>query len=174
MTAQETPPRRRPARKPSHWVRNASMGVIAVFVLLAAIGSASRPPGIEGPTAPPDAVSSDESASDDAGLSESGSPAPAGTALLSIKGTGATTSDPFQASGTSVDVTYEFTCPAEDSFTLNFYGTNGSPLLPDVLTSEYGSTGSNTTTEPLNGQTGPFTVEIDSPCDWAVEVLGTP
>jgi hypothetical protein len=168
------PPKRTPSRKPSHWVRNATIGIIGVFVLLAAIGSATSRQGlVTGPTAPPDVVASDEAVSS-AEASEDVSPTPGGTSLLSIKGTGPTTSDPFQASGTSVDVAYTFTCPAEDSFTLNFYGTNASPLLPDVLASEFSTTGSDTANEPLNGNTGPFTFEIDSPCAWTVEVTGTP
>ena len=172
MTAQATPPRRTP-RKPSHWVRNASYGVIAVFVLLAVVGAASRPPSSTGPTTPTDVVSADESAPDD-GTSESSSPTPAGESLLSIKGTGAQTSDEFHASGNSVGVTYDYTCPEESSFTLNFYGTNGSPLLSDVLVSDFGTTGTDTLTENLNGATGPFTVEVDASCDWTVEVTGTP
>ena len=169
-----TPPRRTPPRKPSHWVRNTTVGVIGVFVLLAAIGSAtSRQGNISGPTAPPDVVASDD-ANTDAEASDAGSPTPAGSSLLSFKGTGPTTSDPFQASGTSVEVSYDYSCPTEDSFTLNFYGTNGSPLLPDVLVSDFGATGMDAVAEPLNGQTGPFTVEVDSPCDWTIEVTGAP
>jgi hypothetical protein len=169
-----TPPKRTPPRKPSHWVRNASIGVIGVFVLLAAIGSAaSRQGNITGPTAPPDVVASDE-ANSSAEASEEVSPTPGETSLLSIKGTGPITSDPFRASGINVGVTYEYTCPADDSFTLNFYGTNGSPLLPDVLVSDFGTTGTDTLTETLSGATGPFTVEVDSPCSWTVEVTGTP
>ena len=92
------------------------------------------------------------------------------TTLLTFKGTGPMTSDPFNSSGESVDVTYEYTCSEDASFTLNFYGTYDSPLLPDVLVSEFGASGSGTATESLNGTTGPFTVEVDSPCDWSIEV----
>lgn len=171
MTAQVTPPRKPAHRKPSHGVRNASIGVIAVFVVLAALGSAaSHRTNDAGPTVPPGLASSD--AGPDA--SDAGSPAPAATTLLSIEGTGFKTSEPFQASGDSVDVTYDYTCTAENSFTLNFYGTSSSPLLPEILASEFGTSGSSTTTENLNGAAGPFTVEVDSQCEWSVEVAGTP
>ena len=169
------PPRRTATRKPSHWARNASIGVIGVFVLLAALGSAAnRQSIVTGATAPPDQASSEVGASDDADASDASTPTPAGTALLSMKGIGPMTSDPFHASGDSVDVTYEYTCPTADSFTLNFYGTASSPLLPDILASEFETSGSATTTENLNGTTGPFTVEVDSPCTWTVEVVGAP
>jgi hypothetical protein len=176
VTAQVTPPRRKTPRKPSHRSRNASIAVIGVFVLLAVLGSAtSRPTGNTGPTVPPDVAASDAAASD-AGpdSSDEGTSAPPGESLLSFKGTGPLTSDPFQSSGDSVEVTYEYSCPTEDSFTINFYGTNSSPLLPDVIASDFGTTGTNTTTEALNRATGPFTVEVDSPCEWSVEVTGTP
>lgn len=173
--AGRTPRRRTPPRKPSHWARNSTIVVIGIFVVLAAIGSASsREANVIGPTAPPGAIAS--ASQDDSGAEalESASPTPGGSTLLSIEGTGPTTSDAFRASGTSVDVAYTYKCAAEDTFGLNFYGTNGSALLPDVLASEFGTTGSSKVNEPLNGTTGPFTVEIDSPCDWKVEVTGTP
>lgn len=171
MTTSVTPPRRLAPRKPSHWGRNASIGVIAIFVLLAALGSAaSHRTSDEGPTVPPDLASSDVGP----GSSEASSPTPAGTTLLSMKGTGPKTSEPFAASGDSVDVTYEYTCTEANSFTLNFYGTSSSPLLPEILASEFDTHGSSTTTESLNGAPGPFTVEVDSPCEWSVEVVGTP
>jgi hypothetical protein len=167
------PRHRTPPRKPSHWSRNITLGVIGLFVILAAVGSAaSREGSVSGPTAPPEAMASQDTSAID--TTESAPPTPAGTSLLKIDGTGPATSDPFQASGAVVDVAYTYTCSAEDSFTLNFYGAGVSPILPDVLASEFGTTGSNTVTEPLNGQVGPFTVEIDSPCDWTVEVTGAP
>jgi hypothetical protein len=73
-----------------------------------------------------------------------------------------------------VDVKYDYTCTAEDSFTINFYGAGASPILPDVLVSDFGTQGSDTVTEALNGNTGPFTVEVDSPCTWSFTVLGQP
>ncbi len=165
MTARMTPP-----RKPSHWFRNAWIGVVVVMVLLAALGSAaSRQASSAGPGTPANPASSDTESPAD-----TGSPAPAATTLLSIKGTGYMTSEPFQASGDSVDVAYDYTCTGEGSFALNFYGTNVSPLLPDALVGEFGSNGSSTLTETLNGATGPFHVEVDSVCAWSVEVIGTP
>ena len=167
------PPRRRtPPKQPSHWARNTTIAVVGVFVVLAAVGSAaSRDASTVGPTAPPDVIASVDGVAEP---SESTSPTPGSDRLLSIKGTGPTTSDPFHASGTSVDVSYSYTCSTEDAFGINFYGAGVSPLLPDVLASEFGTTGSDTVNEPLNGTTGPFTVEVDSACDWTVEVTGTP
>jgi hypothetical protein len=181
VTEQGTPPiatpparatrQRTPPKKPSHWSRNITLAVIGVFVLLAAIGSASSREGsVTGPTAPPEAIASQ----DDVEASEAASPTPGGTTLLSIKGTGPTTSDEFKASGSSVNIAYTYTCAAEDTFTLNIYGTNASPILPDVLASDFGASGGDTANEPLNGATGPFTIEVDTPCDWTVEVTGTP
>lgn len=181
MTEEVTPPiatpparttrRRTPPKKPSHLSRNITIGVIGIFVILAAIGSAaSRDSTVAGATVPPDAVPSQ----DQAEASEEASPTAGSTSLLSIKGTGPTTSDEFSASGTSVDVAYTYTCSTEDSFSLNFYGAGVSPVLPDVLASEFGTTGDDTVNEPLSGSTGPFTVEVDTPCDWTVEVTGTP
>jgi hypothetical protein len=183
VTEQGTPPittpgvrrshRRTPSKQPTHWARNITIAVIGVFVALAAIGSAmSRERLVSGPTAPPDVVASEDvSGGEDV---ESASPTPGGTSLLSIEGTGPLTSDEFKASGTSVDIAYTFSCPTEDGFTVNFYGTQGSPLLPDVLVSDFGTTGSNTVNEQLNSATGPFTVEVVSACDWTIEVTGTP
>ena len=171
---QVTPPRRPAPRKPSHRGRNAWIGVIGVFVILAAVGSAtSRPLSVTGPTPPPGA-SEDAGVPDDTDNPDALPTTPPGAALLTLKGTGPQTSDPFTASGASVGVSYDYTCPTEDSFTLNFYGTNSSPLLPDELASDYGATGTNAVTEQLNGQTGPFTVEVDTACTWSIEVMGEP
>jgi hypothetical protein len=102
------------------------------------------------------------------------SPTPAGSILLSLSGTGPRTSDEFHSSGASVEVSYDYTCAQEGNFTVNFYGTNGSPVLPDIIADEYGTTGAASTVENLNGVTGPFTVEVVSECDWTVKVSGTP
>jgi hypothetical protein len=159
-----------PQWKPSHWLRNASIGVVVGMVALAVLGFAARPPtDTAAPGTPPVPA-----ASDDGPALESPSPSPVGQTLLSSKGTGLATSDPFAASGDAVDVTYDFTCTAEDSFTINFYGAGASPILPDVLVSDFGTQGSGTTTEYLNGATGPFTIEVDTPCTWSITVLGQP
>jgi hypothetical protein len=174
VTAQATPPRKAPTWKPSHKVRNATIGVIGVFVILAAIGSATyRPTDFAGPTVPPDAGASEE-VPPDPDATELITPAPSLTTLFTFEGSGLVTSDPFQASGDTVDVNYEYTCDPEGSFTISFYGTLEGGLLPDVLVSEFGATGSGTASESLNEAPGPFTVEVDSLCDWSVEVAGTP
>lgn len=160
-----------PPRKASHGTRNVTLAVVAVFVLLAAIGSANRPTTFVAATVPPgasDAGPVDPDATDEP------TPTAGEAALISFEGSGPLTSDPFGASGNIVDVSYDYTCATEDTFTVNFYGTYDSPLLPDVLVSEFGASGSGTASEALNGTTGPFTVEVDSPCDWSVEVTGTP
>lgn len=172
MTAQMTPP-----RKPSHWVRNASIGVVVVMVALAAVGSwESRRSGetaLPAPSAGP--VASGASASDGGFPDESPSPPPSGSTLLSIKGTEDKISDDFHASGDSVDVEYTYTCGANDSFTASFFGAGPSPILPDILvSSDTGDSDSSITTEDLNGNTGPFHLEIASSCTWSIEVIGQP
>jgi hypothetical protein len=116
--------------------RNITIAVIGIFVILAAIGSAAnRDTTVAGATAPPDVNPSQDAAE----ASEPVSPTPGGTSLLSINGTGPLTSDPFSASGTSVNVAYTYTCSTEDTFSLNFYGAGVSPVLPDVLAGEFGT-----------------------------------
>ena len=162
--------RRTPTWKPSHWARNAWIALIAVFVVLAAIGSASTPR----------TTGTDVSLPPDLGSVEPGegssevSPSVEAVSLLRLEGSGSRASEPFEASGDSVEVRYEFTCSEAAGFDLSFFGTYDSPLLPDVLASEFDTTGSGTTSESLNGALGPFHVEIASGCDWVVEVLGTP
>lgn len=171
MTARMTPP-----RKPSHWVRNITVGFIGVLVVLAVLGSAqNRSLNVLAPGALPSPVASDASASDGGFPGDSPSPPPSGSALLSIKGTGPKTSDDFHASGESVDVEYSYTCGANDSFTASFFGASESPVLPDILvSSDTGASDSSITTENLNGKTGPFHLEIDSACEWTVKVIGEP
>ena len=174
MTAEAGPPRRAPRKGQSHWSRNIWIGIIGVFVLLAALGSAmNRQSLVAEQTLPPDVAASDAIPAEP-GAGEESAPPAGGTALLTFEGSGPMTSEPFGASGEVVDLTYEYACTEAASFTLNYYGTYDSPLLPDVLVSEFGERGSGTATESLNGMTGPFTVEVDSPCDWLIEVLGTP
>ncbi len=157
-----------PPGRESHWLRNVSVGVVGVMVVLAVLGSASRPRD-NAPANP-----APEASSDTGSPTDSASPAPPGQTLLSFEGTGPATSDPFQASGESVEVMYDYTCTTEDSFTLNFYGANTSPVLPDVLVSEFGAQGTSTLTESLNDAAGPFHVEVDSLCAWSIEVVGAP
>jgi len=172
MAAQVTPPRRE-----SHWLRNASIGVVVVMVALAALGSwenrRSGERALPAPSAGP--VASGASASDDGFPDQSPSPPPSGSTLLSMKGTSDKTSDDFHASGDSVDVKYTYTCGANDSFTASFFGAGPSPILPDILvSSDTGASDSSITTEDLSGNTGPFHLEIDSSCTWSVEVIGQP
>ena len=162
--------RRTPTWKPSHWARNAWIALISAMVVLAAIGSATTPR-----TSGPERSLPPELASGQPGeVSAEPTSAPPAVSLLKLEGEGMLTSEPFAASGESVDVSYEFQCSEEAGFDLNFYGTYESALLPDVLVSEFAVEGSGTTTESLNGAPGPFTLEILSGCTWSVEVLGQP
>lgn len=174
MTAEQRPPRRVARKGQSHWSRSIWIAIIGVFVLFAALGSAvNRQSLVAEQTLPPEAGASDAVATEpDSG--EESPPSATGSTLIAFEGSGAMTSEPFGASGESVDLTYEYTCDEAASFTLNYYGTYDSPLLPDVLVSEFGEGGSGTASESLGGMTGPFTVEVDSVCEWSIEVLGTP
>ena len=166
-----------PPSKPSHWVRNTSIGVIVVMVVLAVLGSAAnRQSATVSQVAPPSAAATDEGSSADVNFpDESPSPLPSGSTLLFVKATGPKTSDDFRATGDSVDVTYDYTCGANDSFSLDFYGANESPLLADnLVSSDPGDTATSTTTENLNGQPGPFHVDVVSTCSWSVKVIGAP
>lgn len=162
--------RRKPAWKPSHVARNAWIGLISAMVLLAAIGSATTPRT----SAPQQSLPPDLASADPGAASVEPTPTVPAVTLLELQGDGMLTSEPFAASGDSVEVHYEFECAEEAGFDLNFYGTYESALLPDVLVSEFATQGSGTTTESLNGAPGPFTIEIASGCTWSVEVLGTP
>lgn len=174
MNAETRPPRRPTRKGPSHLGRNIWIGIIGVFVLLAVLGSAvNRQSLLADQTPPPEAGASGAVPSEPGEAEESPSTAPGGT-LVALEGSGPLTSEPFSASGESVDVTYEYRCSEAASFTLNFYGTYDSPLLPDVLASEFAESGSGTATESLGGMPGPFTVELDTTCDWSIEVLGAP
>lgn len=172
-------PQAKPPWKPSHWLRNASVGVIGVMVVLAALGiAANHETGDESPAGPAGPAATSAGAGATAPVvfpDESPSPSPSGQTLLAIKGTGPTVSLDFHASGDSVDVQYDYTCGPNDSFSLDFYGANQSPLLPDNLVSDDpGQSDSSITTENLNGMAGPFHVEVTSTCTWSVGVIGQP
>jgi hypothetical protein len=159
-TTEGTPLRVRPPRP-----RTLLVGLLVVVVPLSLIGckerttTASETPVVESPFVAP---------------SDSPTPTVAGTTIVTLAGKGNKTSDPFQASGDSVDVKYTYTCPAASSFTLNFYGTNGSPQLPDVVIDDFAAQGSDTITESLNGASGPFHFDVVTECEWSVTVMGTP
>ena len=174
MTAEARPPRRPAQRGQSHWSRNIWIAIIGVFILLAALGSAVNRQSLIAEQSLPPAVETSDAVPTEPGTDEESSPIVSGSTLIAFEGSGALTSEPFGASGESVELTYEYTCDEAASFTLNYYGTYDSPLLPDVLVSEFGDGGSGTASESLGGMTGPFTVEVDTVCDWSVEVLGTP
>jgi hypothetical protein len=149
--------------------RRALVGLLVVVTAVAVVGCKGRTPVATDAPALPDA-----SAAAPVEPTDSPTPSPAGTVIVTLKGTGDKTSGPFTATGDSVDVEYTYTCQEASSFTLSFYGTNGSPELPDVLVDDFAAQGADTITESLNGASGPFTLGVVSPCAWTVKVLGTP
>ena len=172
MTAQTTP-----ALGASHRLRTASSGVVATFVLLAVLACGGSTAGATGNAAPAASAAP-------AAVTAAATPVVAGGTLLAVKGTGNQTSSSFQASGASVNVNWTYNCASASvapgssagsgTFSLNFYGAEGSPALSDQLVSEFGASDSGTTNEPLNGAKGPFHFEVDSDCTWSVTVLGAP
>jgi len=105
-------------------------------------------------------------------------PLPTPPTLLSISGSGIKTSKTFSWSGGSVDLTYTFNCSnfgSQGNFQIYFYGANSfDPTLPDILANDLAKSGGDTTTEYLNGATGPFHMEMNSECKWTVKVVGMP
>jgi hypothetical protein len=156
VTAQVTP-----LRQPSRRLRRSLVGIAIGLLLPGVLGACAGHVAI---TEAPDTAAPD--------VTESATPAVPGTVLLEVTGSGDKTSDAFSATGDSVDVSYSYKCTDPGSFTLNFYGTNVSPALPDVITDEFGTERSDTTTEQLNGATGPFHVEVVTVCKWTVKVTG--
>ncbi|MGO9177748.1 MAG: hypothetical protein ACLQBX_02655 [Candidatus Limnocylindrales bacterium] len=167
-------PQTMPALGASHRLRTASSGVVATFVLLAVLACGGSTAGATGNAA----------SAAPAAVTAAATPVVAGGTLLAVRGTGNKTSSSFQASGASVNVNWTYNCASASvapgasagsgTFSLNFYGTEGSPALSDQLVSEFGATDSGTTNEPLNGAKGPFHFEVDSDCTWSVTVLGAP
>lgn len=140
------------------------------LIVLGLVSACSGSPASTAGAAPSEAVAS-EAAVDT-------TPLPTGSVLLEETGTGASTTKEFQASGNSVAVSWTYDCAAasagEGAFAVYFYGIYGSPALSDELTNGFGSSGSDATAEPLNGNTGPFHVEIDTECSWTLKVVGAP
>ncbi len=158
-----TTPAKAPRRSQRIWRTLVAMAALATLATM--LASCKGHPALS--SAP---VASDLPVASEAAASAT----PAGSTLVSLSGTGPRTSDEFHSSGASVDVSYEYTCSPEGNFTVNFYGTNGSPVLADVIVDELGTTGAASVVENLNGTTGPFTVEVVSACTWTVKVSGTP
>jgi hypothetical protein len=157
VTVPATPRSIRSAR-----LRDVLIGALVVLIPMTAIGCKARTEATTEPSVAPSEVAA------------SPTPTVAGNTLLDLKGTGDKTSDPFTASGESVDVTYAYTCAAPASFTISFFGTNGSPALPDVLIDDFGAKGDATVNESLNGASGPFHLEVATGCDWSIKVVGAP
>jgi hypothetical protein len=105
-------------------------------------------------------------------------PLPTPPTLLSISGSGIKTSKTFSWSGGSVDLTYTFNCSnfgSQGNFQIYFYGASIlGPTVPDILANDLAAKGGDTTTEYLNGATGPFHLEVNSECNWTVAVTGMP
>lgn len=150
-------PRRTTAHTPSSLIGAA---VCATLVLAACHATVTPAPS---PTEPPPTIEA------------SPTPSPVGQTLVELKGKGNATSATFQASGEAVGVDFSYDCGADGaSFTLNFYGANVSPVLPDVITDEFGTTRADSVSEPLNSQPGPFHFEVVTDCSWTVKVTGQP
>jgi hypothetical protein len=108
-------------------------------------------------------------------------PLPTFPTLLSLSGTGIKSSNSFNWSGHSIDVDYSFNCSnfgTKGNFILMFYGANSlGPTIPDILVNVVADKGGSTTTEYLHylsGSSGPFHVDVNSECQWALTVTGIP
>ena len=105
-------------------------------------------------------------------------PVPTFATLLTLSGTGIKSSKSFNWSGHSIDVDYSYNCSnfgTKGNFILMFYGASSlGPTVPDILANELADKGGSTTTEYLHGPTGPFHVEVNSECQWALTVTGVP
>ena len=172
------------SRLGSWWSRLSRRGkvvVIVVVVLLLAAAGASGNTSKANPNASAAAVASQPSAAvTPAPTQAAATPAPtqaAAVTLLSLTGNGIKTSKSFSATGDSVDVVYTFNCASfgqTGNFQIMFYGASPfGPTMPDILANALALKGGDTTTEYLNGASGPFHVEINSECAWAVKVVGT-
>lgn len=177
------------------------IGVVAVLVVLYAIGASDQQSskvalaGAATPTATPAAntpASTAPSTAPTIGPTETptpeptpavtptaaptDTPAPKPVVLLSLSGSGIKNSKTFNSSGDSVDVVYTFNCSSfgsQGNFIVDFYGASDfGPDFPDGIVNELAKSGSNTTTEYLNGATGPFHVSMNSECKWTVKVIG--
>lgn len=108
-------------------------------------------------------------------------PVPTFVTLLTLSGTGIRSSKSFSWSGHSIDVDYSFNCSnfgTKGNFILMFYGANSlGPTVPDILVNDLADKGGSTTTEYLHylsGPTGPFHLDVNSECQWALTVTGIP
>ena len=105
-------------------------------------------------------------------------PVPTFLTLLSLSGTGIKSSNSFSWSGHSIDVDYSFNCSnfgTKGNFILMFYGASSlGPTVPDILANDLADKGGSTTTEYLHGPAGPFHVDVNSECQWALTVTGIP
>jgi hypothetical protein len=108
-------------------------------------------------------------------------PVPTFATLLTLSGTGIRSSKSFNWSGHSIDVDYSYNCSnfgTKGNFILMFYGANSlGPTVPDILVNDVADKGGSTTTEHLHylsGPTGPFHVDVNSECQWALTVTGIP
>lgn len=160
---------RRPDPRAARALRRATIVLFALLVPLSALGC-----GAQAATASPEAAASEEP---EMSFPED-TPLPSGVTLLEVSGTGTQTSKEFHASGESVAVSWTYQCAAASggsgTFALYFYGAEGVPALSDELTNGFGTDGDDAVAEPLNGNTGPFTLEVDSGCSWTVKVVGKP
>ena len=94
--------------------------------------------------------------------------------LLSFSGNGIKNSQPFTASGDTVQVVYSFDCSAfgsQGNFQADLVGSDG---LPNSIANALAASGKDTTTIYLHGMSGPYHVEVNSECSWSLTVSGRP
>ncbi len=155
----------------------ASSGPSAAVVSQAPAAAAPATPAV--PATTPVAVAAPQVTQNEGGAPAPPAPGATPTILLKLSGNGINTSKPFSATGDSFTMTYAYDCTSfgyAGNFVVDVYGTNAlDPALPDGAVNELGMKGGPTTTTVyLNGQPGPFHIEVNSECSWGVIVYGTP
>ena len=108
-------------------------------------------------------------------LSSGGGSRPAGSpqVLLSEQGTGIKATDEFTASGGQVHLSYGYDCwnfGMAGNFIVTLYA---GTTLRGVEVNELGKSKTGSTTIYLDGS-GPYHLEVNSECTWAVIVAGRP
>jgi hypothetical protein len=158
--------------------------VVAILALVA-IGSigrtpdaapgASPAPSIVGHAATPSsAISESLRPTATATPASTDTPVPTPKVLLTFEGSGIKSSEPFAASGDSVDLAYTFDCSAFGSsgnFAVTFYDQNG--LAADSV-KELAKSGKDTSIVYIANTAPPYHVEVNSPCTWTITVTGKP
>ena len=144
------------------------VAVVALLVLVA-IGSIGRTPDAAPSASPVPSIAGQATRP-----VSTGTPVPTPKVLLTFDGSGVTSSEPFTASGDSVDLAYTFDCSAFGSsgnFALTFYDQNG--LAVDSV-KELAKSGKDTSIVYIANTAPPYHLEVKSQCTWTITVTGTP